>query len=167
MNLFKNTLLLFIIIIPGIANAFGINATIQKPWKSSEKTPVISTGILINSKRVWWQYYEVGFVMLPGVRKNKEIQMQQSIYQESYLHSLYGLYTGYYIIISPLLRPGVLLGSAMKREEIYQSQDDEEFLYSYYSDYSFDYYLGFSIQVGMFSFVLSNYSIGGGINLSF
>jgi hypothetical protein len=50
---------------------------------------------------------------------------------------------------------------------IYGSPDGKDYYLHSYSDFRLDYYAAFCIQSGVFSFVISNYGIGGGLNYMF
>lgn len=83
------------------------------------------------------------------------------------MYSLYGVYTGYYLYVYPIFRPGLLLGTALKKDEIYKSIDGINYKLEKYDTYKIDYYAGLTIQSGILTFLLSNFGIGGGINIQF
>ena len=67
----------------------------------------------------------------------------------------------------PIFRPGIMLGTTLRDNAIYHSADNDAYYLHSYSEFRFDYYAAFSIQAGIFSFVISNYGIGGGLNYMF
>jgi len=77
-------------------------------------------------------------------------------------HSYYGTYLGYFLNLSPIFRPGAILGIGW--------ESDEKFIGNQrigYTDYKFTPYFGLDIHCWFFTFRVSNEGIGGGINIYF
>jgi hypothetical protein len=78
----------------------------------------------------------------------------------------FGLYAGTHIALSPAFRPGITCGFSFKREEIFAVYDGIEQRIRY-SPYEINPYIGLSIHLFVFSFILTNEDVGGGLNFSF
>jgi hypothetical protein len=164
-NLIVQSLLL-ILLCSSVSLFANITATVQKPWNSATSNFVYTVGFLKHST-IDWQYYEIGVVLMPNIESEGSSLIEGPKFQKKYDHSFYGAYGGYYITLFPIFRPGFLFGTIMKKNEIYSSIDGINYHITSYSDFNLDYYAAFSIQSGIFSFVLSNKGIGGGINVQF
>jgi hypothetical protein len=144
----------------------NITFTVQMPWYSNSTSLIYSAGFLRHSK---WQgqYYEIGLSIMPHFSSEPLNTIDDTKYRKEYAKSIYGAYGGYYLALYPILRPGLIFGSVLRKNEIYSSTDDVTYKLSDYSKTFIDYYAAFEIQSGIFSFIVSNFGIGGGLNVQF
>jgi len=167
--MYKIPNILFVLVFIGSSHAHaGIALGVQKAWNTKESNVVITGGYMLQSSRRDWEYYEGGVVVLPGSRSGL-LNSDVGKYSRQYQNSAYGVYGGYYVYLMSILRPGILVGTTIRDNVVYAS-DDAALRGAWieaYSDFRFDYYVAFSVQVGLFSFILSNYGIGGGLNYMF
>jgi hypothetical protein len=77
-------------------------------------------------------------------------------------HSYYGIYAGYFLHLSPIFRPGTVVGFGWDCKEKFIDKTPIG-----YTDYKFSPYFGLDIHSWFFSFRLSNEGIGAGINVLF
>jgi hypothetical protein len=110
------------------------------------------------------QYLQFGVNIFPA--KQREFSRHTGDSYSYKYDSYYGVYTGYYYAFSALLRIGVHIGAGSKRFREYVNQSSY-IRFNGYSDYKTVPYYGLGIQSGMFSFIVSNEGIGGGVNVSF
>jgi len=143
----------------------GISVGVQKAWNTESDSYLYSAGYMRYSSRQF-QYYEAGMVILPASR-SRALLNELGKYSKHYQNSAWGVYGGYYFYLMPIFRPGVMLGTTLRDNAIYNSQDGKDFYLHSYSDFRLDYYAAFSVQVMIFSFTISNYGIGGGLNYMF
>lgn len=139
----------------------GLSGNIQSAWNTENVSFVYTGGYMLMLSQEY-QYYEGGIILLPASRSKTTIN-ELGKYSREYLNSAYGIYGGYYFYFMPLFRSGVLVGTVIRDNIKLSSNDDRDYYLNSYSDFKMDYYLAFSIQVGMFSFLISNYGIGGGL----
>ena len=163
----RKVFLISIIVFSSFSAAFGggISLSIQKAWNTESDAYVYSAGYMRRSTRPF-QYYEGGVVILPASRSGTLIN-EPGKYSKHYQNSAFGLYGGYHVYLMPIFRPGIMLGTTLRDNAIYHSADNDTYYLHSYSEFRFDYYAAFSIQAGIFSFVISNYGIGGGLNYMF
>jgi len=157
--------LLFLFLMLFSPGEAGISACVQRAWSTRSNALIYSAGIMRPSGKSF-QYYEGGILALPASRSSAAMN-DTARYAREYLHSAYGLYGGYFVNLAPVFRPGMIFGTMIRDDAIYKSHDDRGFFLNSYSDFRLDYYAAFSIQAGMFSFIISNYGIGGGLNYLF
>jgi len=146
----------------------GISLGVQKAWNTKDNDVVLTGGYMLQSSRRSWEYYEGGVVVLPGSRSGV-LNRDVGKYSRQYRNSAYGVYGGYYVYLMSIFRPGILVGTTIRDNVVYSSNDAalRGAWIETYSDFNVDYYVAFSVQVGIFSFILSNYGIGGGLNYMF
>lgn len=139
----------------------GVSLSMQKVWNCKKTSFLYSAGFMKQSKNQF-QYYEGGILVLPSIRSKVAIN-DTFHFSKEYIHSAYGVYGGYYFNLMSLFRPGILIGTTMRSDVVYKSYDNFSYFLNEYKDFRLDYYAAFSIQSGMFSFIISNYGIGGGL----
>jgi hypothetical protein len=156
--------ILGVLLFMGVGNgvwAMGITANVQKAWNTQDVSLVYSAGYLIKSPKDFL-YFEGGMVGLPASRSKTTLN-EPGKYSKEYQNSAYGIYGGTYFYLMPVFRPGILVGTAIRDNIVLNSHDDNDYYLRSYSEFKLDYYIGFSVQAGIFSFVISNYGIGGGL----
>jgi hypothetical protein len=77
-------------------------------------------------------------------------------------HSYYGVYAGYFLNLSPIFRPGAVVGFGWDSKEEFINKIPVG-----YTDYKFTPYFGLDIHCWFLSFRISNEGIGCGINVLF
>jgi len=144
----------------------GVAVGLQKAWNAGQDGYLMTAGYMLRSEKRDFEYYEGGIVVLPGNRTAVTVN-DPGIYSKQHRNSAYGFYGGYFYYLAPIFRPGILIGTTVTDNVTYGSADgDRYYLYSY-SDFRMDYYVAFSVQMGMFSVIVSNYGVGGGLNYMF
>jgi len=131
----------FVICLHGVACAAGIAVGGQKAWSTEEDAYLATAGYMLRPDKRKFEYYESGVLVFVAPHAGAGIE------------TAYGFYGGYFYYLMPILRPGVSAGTLY-------------YLHSY-GDFRVDYYIALSIQAGAFSFTVSNYGIGGGLNYMF
>ncbi len=142
-----------------------LNFTMQYSFANKDHSPVYSLGACRMSSSGTY-YLEGGFVGLPSFSNPTTHVVPNFTDEKKYTESLYGFYAGYHLYLFPIFRPGVLLGSSLKNENIYRKSATSEMILAEHKEAEISPYFGLSIQAGIFSFVYSNYGIGGGFNFS-
>ncbi len=144
-----------------IYSKYLINITMQKCW---ENKFIISCGYnkYLNNRN----YLEFGFNILPA-KTHKLIEKQEFLYEKQELNSLYGVYSGYYIVLAPIIRPGIVIGTNFIRKLVYRGLTINNLNKSSYTNYKISPYFGFTTQLGIFTFIVTNIGVGGGINFNF
>ena len=137
-------------------------ATVQGAWNTQNFHPVISAGVLFKSSKLPVTYYEFGIAGLPRFSystadKNDLLQSSEKPF------CFYGPYCGYYVAMVPLFRPGVILGTVIEQKAVYSGDSKTPYEIK---DPKLGYYAGLSIHVLFMTFQVTNYGIGGGINLN-
>lgn len=165
-----NKLMFFSILIM-VTTSFGnkgrgvmVNINIQNPHSGKSSPLLYSAGIFSNPKKT--NYYEAGIIAQPNFSDYTYTAIDERFYSREYDHSLFGLYGGYHLIIFPIFRPGIVGGMVMKKDRLYYSETQESFTHSEDSEYNFSSYLGLSIHMGIFTFLITNVGIGGGLNFA-
>lgn len=172
MYLIQHKIILCMLLISALFCALPCNSqinlasTVQKAWNTHSPEPIFSISILKHSK-VDWQYYEFGGVFMIPFHSGPNSVMDSVKYQKEYDRSFYGLYGGYFVTVAPILRPGVLLGTLLTSKETYSSRNGTSYSHTSNSSLQMDYYAAFEIQSGIFTFIVSNKGIGGGLNVQF
>lgn len=144
--------------------SIGFEAGIQKPFNAAGNWPAINVSLISTAPKPPF-YFTSGVVLRPG----QKLQTEENIDHTSEIrktHSFFGLYAGTHIALSPAFRPGIKCGFSFKREEIFAVYDGIEQRIRY-SPYEINPYIGLSIHLFVFSFILTNEGVGGGLNFSF
>jgi hypothetical protein len=142
-----------------------VNGTIQISNKTKSKKLLYSVGAL-RKLGSGIHYGEGGLLFLPNFKDRTKSNITSYDEQKDYVHSLYGAYAGYHLAVFPILRPGIVAGSVLRKDEIFRRRAWEEFSFTGNSDYTFAPYFGLSLQAGVFTFLWTNFGIGGGICLN-
>lgn len=163
------TVFLYIFLVGAFSSCIAspyLGCTIQRAWNTPDTKLIYSVSTLMRSK-INWQYYELGCVILPSFHTGTIHAMDNAVYHKKYDRSFYGVYCGYFVMVSPLFRPGILVGSLLASKETYSSTDGSSYALTDYSALQLDYYTALEVHVGIFTFHLSNKGIGGGLNVNF
>jgi hypothetical protein len=162
----KNFIFVFFCLYGVACAGSGVAAGVQKAWGTKDDAYIVTAGYMLRLEKRDFEYYEGGVLVLPGIRSKTMIN-EAGLYSRQYQNAAYGFYGGYFYYLMPIFRPGILVGTAVSDKVIYNSKDDTEYYLHSYGDFKIDYYIAFSIQAGAFSFTVSNYGIGGGLNYMF
>ena len=158
--------LLLGLILAGCAHAGFANLMVQSSFGTRESEWVYSVGGFRQSKSPHF-YYEGGFVFQPAFGSSAALVLDGVKEEREYTHSFYGLYGGTHYNLWPILRPGVLFGTTLRKSVIFQSQDGTNFYFRRETDFAISPYFGLSAHVGICSLVLTNHGLGGGLNFPF
>jgi len=140
-----------------------VDLTVQYKWDDK----VLMTASYIKRIGESRHYIQAGLNFMPSKTENQLILESKNEHKFTF-DSYYGLYTGYYCALIPIFRPGLHIGVGYKREARFSKTESEtEFVENGYSDWKITPYIGGGLQFGIFSFIVSNEGIGGGINVFF
>lgn len=143
-----------------------LNVEVQRSWDSKNHDLIYSVGMCRMSQSKAY-YYEGGLIGLPAFSSPTFVKTESPNFEKTYTNTLFGFYAGYHLFLFPIFRPGLYVGTTLKKEDIYQSKTGEDFALSSRSSFRIDPYFAMSLHAGMLSLILSNYGIGGGINVAF
>jgi len=150
---------LFLIVIAFVSKSANLDITVQSAWNTNGTHLIYSAGALFKSDKIPFTYYEFGIISLPRLYKRSSEYLPPV---NEKLYSFYGIYGGYYIALMPIFRPGILLGTVLEQNALYSDRS----LHPYeIKKIGINYYAGLSIQLLFLTFQITNYGIGGGINL--
>ena len=148
-----------IVLLTGVSIFPNFDMTVQKRW--DEKILFSAAYMKKLSKRR--HYALIGLNIFPAKNSHYKNYQTSNIYYFRF-DSYYGLYTGYYLSLHGLLRPGIHIGAGFRRDKKYCIINGNE-IENGYSKFKLSPYYGVGIQTGMFSFIISNQGIGGGVNV--
>ena len=167
MKIIQRFFFLFLIISGtySFSKATLLNFEIQRSWNAKDHDLVYSLGACRMSQNGSY-YLEGGFVLMPSFSSQTVHPVQNFTEEIKYTKSAYGFYAGYHLNLFPIFRPGIVVGSSLKNENIYRKSVSTDLTLADEKEAVISPYFGLSIHSGIFSFVYSNYGIGGGINLT-
>jgi len=157
---------LILLLIPMLGHALYTNLNIQSCRDCFNDNYSYNIGIMKMSKGGFY-YWETGLLGMFGKTSSTPSKSQSYSFEKEYTNSAYGPYGGIHLSLYPILRPGIVFGSLLADKRIYVSTDNQNYSFSRISDYSLIPYFGFSLHMGILSFVLSNIGIGFGLNFNF
>lgn len=148
-----------------LSGATFINLELQRSWDTKDHDLIYSGGVCRMSQSKSY-YYEGGLIGLPSFSSPTFVKTEIPRFEKTYTSSLFGFYAGYHLFLFPIFRPGLYVGTTLKKEDIFQSETSKGFALSSRTQFRIDPYFALSLHAGMLSLILSNYGIGGGINVA-
>jgi hypothetical protein len=136
-----------------------INAVVSQAFGTRANELVYNVGYHFTKKKKYWIYYEAGIMTLPRIENDRLLHALQGDGRE-YTYSFYGIYTAGYFFGGQLLRPGILVGSGLRKKERYADG-----LFTGYGPFTFTPILGCALQTGILTLQVSNMGAGMGINM--
>ena len=100
-----------------------VNFGLQQPHANKESPFIYSLGVFKNLKKSFY-YYEGGILIQPNFTNNTQRIVNDEKFEKKYDHSSFGFYGGYHLLLNLLFRPGVIIGSTLKKEDIQTSWKD-------------------------------------------
>lgn len=158
----RSGLYLLFLLLPASTYCADLNLTVQAPWQTQSFYPLVSLGLLMRSERNQFTYFEVGLSSLPRFTYSTT-KKNVSFTSDERLYSLYGIYGGYYFLLMPIFRPGIIAGTVLNQKAFYSGSSDKPFEIK---PPTLNYYAGISVHVFLLTFIVTNQGIGGGINLN-
>lgn len=149
-----------------LSGATLLNLEVQRSWDTQDHAFIYSAGVCRMSQTKSY-YYEGGLIGLPSFSSPTFVKPESPRFEKAYTNTLFGFYAGYHLFLFPIFRPGLYVGTTLKKEDIYQSETGKDFALSLRTQFRIDPYFALSLHAGMLSLILSNYGIGGGINVAF
>lgn len=153
-------LLIFILSFLSISKCADMNITVQSAWNTNSYRMIYSVGALFKSNKLPYTYYEFGITSLPQLYKTTS--QKPLLPTNEILFTLYGIYAGYYIALLPIFRPGVVIGSVLEQNALYSGNSSRPYKIN---KLGINYYAGISIHALLFTFLITNKGIGGGLNI--
>jgi hypothetical protein len=132
---------------------FGVDLGWQKRWREGN---LFSTGVILPKMGIG--YMTTAFNFQANRKENCPIPDLSGTIEHK-THSYYGASAGYFLTMSPIFRPGAIVGFAW--------ESDEKFINTQrigYTDYKFTPYFGLDVHCWFLNFKVSNEGIGAGIN---
>ncbi len=154
-----------LLLIPALASCF-VNGTVQYASKTKDKRFVYALSVFKQTNATWY-YYEGGVVFMPNFNGQKSALLMQGEREKRFHGDFYGAFVGYHLSLFPIFRPGVVMGSLLKRDEVYWKYESAPYRYKEDTEYHFSPYFGLSIHAGILSLLWTNTGLGAGLNVLF